>query len=314
MFEEKFMSSLLEKIRRHNGKRVLLQVPEGLKTSVQALLDFLGKNDVDVLLSVDPCFGACDLRSREAEELGCDLIVHIGHSDFGVKSRVPVIYEHYEMPMKALHILGAHEDKLKGFKRIGVVTTIQFVHELDDAKYFLEKNGFEPVIGKSSHGIPGQILGCDHTAALSIEDQVDCFLYIGSGSFHPLGLQEKTGKPVMFIDVEKGNITSFLRERERLEIMRGMRIQKARDLQNFGIIVSTKPGQMKVGKAEAIKEKLKFIGKNVYILVADQITPEKLMGLKIDVLVNTACPRIREDASLFRKVVLNPEDVDLLEQ
>ncbi len=312
MFDPKNKKEIMEKIKEKNGKRIFLQVPEGLKMGVQELIDFLTENGMDVFLSVDPCFGACDLRNREAEALECDLIVHIGHSDFGVESKIPVIYYEYDIDIDPVPLLEHHMESFGGYRKIGLVTTIQFVSSLDKVKEFLENKNFEVVIGKSSKGIEGQILGCDHSAGLSIHDNVDCFLFVGSGRFHPLGLQEKTEKPVFFLDVEKNQLTNFSRERERMETLRTMKIQKAEELDNFGIIVSTKPGQMKIGMVDEIKKKLRGMGKNVYVLVADQITPEKLMGLKIDVLVNTACPRIREDYDLFRKPILNPEDVERL--
>ncbi len=91
-----------------------------------------------------------------------------------------------------------------------------------------------------------------------------------------------------------------------------MRIEKAKDLRNFGVVISTKPGQKNLKSAESVKKRLKSLGKCAYTLVADQLTPEKLIGLKIDVLVNTACPRIKEDFEQFGKVILNPQDVELL--
>jgi 2-(3-amino-3-carboxypropyl)histidine synthase len=147
-----------------------------------------------------------------------------------------------------------------------------------------------------------------------VEDKVDCFLFIGSGRFHPLGLQENVSKPVFFLDLEKKNLTNFFREKGRMETLRIMRTQKAKDLKNFGIVVSTKPGQTNLGTAERVRDKLRSKGKNAYVLVADQLTPEKLIGLKIDVIVNTACPRMREDFEQFGKVILDPKDIDLLEQ
>ncbi len=310
MFERERMESVLGKIRETGGKRVFLQVPEGLKTGVQELVDFLEVSGLEVFLSVEPFFGSFDLRINEAGRLECDLILHVGHSDFGVKSGIPVIYENYEIEIDPIPLLEFHLKKLEGYKKIGLVTTIQFISVLKKVKEFLEKAGFEVKTGKSQKGVEGQILGCDHSAGLSVESGVDCFLFVGSGRFHPLGLQERTDRPVFFLDVEKNNLTNFSREKSRLEILRGMRIEKARGLERFAIIISTKPGQMKIRQAEEIKNKLKKIGKKVYVLVADQLTPEKLMGLKIDVIVNTACPRIRDDQEAFRKIILNPEDVD----
>ncbi|MBU0530634.1 MAG: diphthamide synthesis protein, partial [Nanoarchaeota archaeon] len=74
--------------------------------------------------------------------------------------------------------------------------------------------------------------------------------------------------------------------------------------------LTTKPGQMILTKAEEIKKKLEEKGKRAYILVMNQITPEKILGIDVDVLINCACPRMDEDFALFKKPILNPEDVD----
>ena len=42
------------------------------------------------------------------------------------------------------------------------------------------------------------------------------------------------------------------------------------------------------------------------------IIPEKLLGLNLDILVNCACPRMNEDFKLFKKPILNPEDIESL--
>ncbi|NIO21546.1 MAG: diphthamide biosynthesis enzyme Dph2 [Candidatus Aenigmarchaeota archaeon] len=313
MFDQKRKERLMEKLKKARGKKVFLQVPGGLKMGALDLMDFLEKNKIEVLLSLEPCFGACDLRDKEAKSLGCDLLLHIGHSDFGLKTKIPVIYEEYEIPCDPIPLLEWHFKKLD-YERISLVTTIQFVNCLGDVKKFLEKNGKQVYIGSSGKLRNGQVLGCDFSSAKSLENKVDCFLFIGSGRFHPLGLQEIVSKPVLFLDLEKKNFTNFLREKERLETLRIMRVQKARGLMNFGIVVSTKPGQVNLKTTESIKERLEAKGKNAYILVADQLTPEKLIGLKIDVLVNTACPRMKEDFEQFGKVILDPRDIDILEQ
>jgi 2-(3-amino-3-carboxypropyl)histidine synthase len=73
-----------------------------------------------------------------------------------------------------------------------------------------------------------------------------------------------------------------------------------------------KKGQFNMKMAEKIKKQLEKKGKKAYIITADQITPEKILGLKIDCIVNTACPRISEDFEIFKKIILNPEDIDKL--
>ena len=70
-------------------------------------------------------------------------------------------------------------------KKIGVVTTIQHLHKLDEVMMQLK----EAVKG-------GQVLGCNAEAAEKISDKVDAFLFIGTGEFHPIAVALKTGKPV----------------------------------------------------------------------------------------------------------------------
>src|SRR3989344_1588884 len=102
-------------------------------------------------------------------------------------------------------------DKLP--KKIGIVTTAQF---LDKSKYiikYLEKNQKEVFIDKDKQKNKGQILGCDVSAAIKIQDKVDAFLYIGSGRFHPIGVALKTNKDVFCFNPTT-NIFSKLYEKE----------------------------------------------------------------------------------------------------
>ncbi len=304
MFDQNRNSDILRMIEKKGANRILIQVPEGLKSSVGNLIDFLEKKGLDVMLSVEPCFGSCDLRDKEAEMLGCDLLLHIGHKDLGPRTKIPVVYYEYFMDFDFIPLLRKVLKKLE-FRKICLVTTIQFVKNLDPVKKFLEKNGFKVYLGKD-------ILGCDISNAKKFENLVEAYLFIGSGRFHPLGLQEKTDNTVLFLDIEKRVLEDLSKGKRKLGIKKEMRIQKARDSKNFGVIISTKKGQLHLETAEKIKKILEKRGKNAYMLISDRITPEKLLGLKIDVLVNTACPRIRDDSKQFGKVILEPEDVELL--
>src|SRR3989344_8175384 len=85
-------------------------------------------------------------------------------------------------------------DKLP--KNIGIITTVQHVHKINELIEFLKKNNKNPIINKNKQKYPGQILGCDVSNAELIKDKVDCFLYIGSGNFHPIEAALKTDKKV----------------------------------------------------------------------------------------------------------------------
>ncbi|MFZ3077246.1 MAG: diphthamide biosynthesis enzyme Dph2 [Candidatus Aenigmatarchaeota archaeon] len=294
--------------------KILLQVPEGLKSSVLRITREFEKAGNEVLISCEPCYGACDLRDSEAKRLGCEKIIHYGHSKF-VDSEIPV--EYVEIKSEEKIILPNSELKnLEQFKKIGLVSTLQFVDSLPQIKKQLEKTGKEVFIGKSDNKnlYAGQILGCNTGAAIVVEKKVDCFLYIGSGKFHPLGVALASKKHVFVFDTEKNRIEKI--ETEKFLKQKLATIELARDAKTFGILVSTKPGQTNLKAAEELKKRIEKSGRSAHILVMDEIKPDKVDYLGgensgIDAFINTACPRIGiEDRILFKKPILNLDETE----
>lgn len=286
-------------------KKILLQVPEGLKGKVLSIAKELEKQGNEVLISCEPCYGACDLRDSEAKRLGCEKIIHYGHSKF-VESEIPVEYE--EMKYKK-NIQLKEIGKLENFKKIGLISAVQFVDSLPQIKKQLEEAGKEVLIGKPDNKnlYDGQILGCNISAAKSIEKKIDCFLFLGTGRFHPIGVAVNSKKPVFIFDVEKNKIEEA--EKERFLKQKIATIELARDAKVFGILISTKPGQMNLKAAEQIKKRIEKAEKTGYVLVLDEVKPEKLEGLQLEAYINTACPRIAiEDRTLFKKPILNLDE------
>jgi len=301
---------LVREIRGRKANKALLQLPEGLKMQALEIAKALEPSGAEILLSVETCYGACDILDREARSLGCDLIIHVGHSEMLGKTQVPVIYEEYRMAFDPVPLLEKNLKALEPFSKICLLTSLQFLDSLEPARKFLESCGKRVLTGKPKIArYPGQILGCDHSAAKSVEAQCDCFLFLGSGKFHPLGVAQNVEKPVLFLDYENGKLESLEKERFRLMRIRAAQIEKAKEAKKFGIMVSTKQGQGSLAVAEKAKQELEKKGKSAWILTAGEFTPEKILGLKLDCLVDCACPRMAEDTSLFKKPILRPEDV-----
>jgi 2-(3-amino-3-carboxypropyl)histidine synthase len=277
----------------------ILQVPDGMKRKALKIADDLG----DVLIDCESCFGACDLAIQEANVLGCDKIVHYGHSKV-IDTDIPVEYVELREDYDPVPVLKKHTIKEK---KIGLVSTLQFLDSLEKARKYLEEKGKTVKIGKGRFN-HGQILGCDVSAAKAIEKDVESFLCIGSGHFHPLGLAMQTEKPVFFLDVEKSEVSIV--DKKKFLKQKYAAIALAKDAKTFGILVSVKPGQLNLKLAKEIKKKLEEKGKKAYILVFNEIKPEKLIGLDLDCYVNTACPRIAIDNRTdFKKPVLNPDEI-----
>ena len=222
------IKEIVEKIKRLGAKRIFLQVPEGLKLKVLSFAEELEKRGFEVFISIETCYGACDLRDYEAKKLNCDLILHFGHSKMDL---IPVIWEEYRIDFNPKNLLERNLTKLKKYKKIGLVTTVQFISSLEKAKKFLEARGLKIFIGrpKGKCIYPGQVLGCDYSSAKSIENKVNCFLFLGSGLFHPLGLVLKVKKPVLFLDFEKGELIDLLEQKEKRKRIKFAQIEKAKE-------------------------------------------------------------------------------------
>jgi 2-(3-amino-3-carboxypropyl)histidine synthase len=304
MFSEKDTKRIISDLKKRKARRILVQVPEGLKTRVQEFATKLEEAGFQAIVSVDPCYGACDLRDYEAKQLGCDLLLHVGHSDFGLKTRVPAVYEEYRMDFDPIPLLRKNLPDLRKYGKICLATTVQFLDSLNKAKKFLESR-------KKKIYVPGtgQVLGCNTSAVEGYDRIVDCFLFLGSGTFHPLGIAAEVRKPVLMLNFETGDLINLETEKAMLLRIRAANVEKAKDCTNFGILVSTKPGQMSVKAAMDVKKKLDKAGRKSWILAANELTHEKIMGMKLDCLVNTACPRLSEDVKLFRKPIIYPEEV-----
>jgi 2-(3-amino-3-carboxypropyl)histidine synthase len=304
---------LIREMRNRKANKALLTLPEGLKMQAQEIAQALEKSGAEILLSMETCYGACDILDREAKSLGCDLIIHVGHSEMLGKTQVPVIYEEYRIAFDPTPLLEKNLSQLEPYRKICLLTTLQFLDSLEPAKRFLESQGKRVLIGKPKVAkYPGQVLGCDYSAAKACEKEADCFLFLGSGKFHPLGVVQNVEKPVLFLDFETRKLENLEKEKFRLMKIRAAQLEKAKEARNFGILVSTKQGQGSLSLAEKAKKDLEAKGKSAWILIAREFSPEKMLGLKLDCLVDCACPRMAEDSSLFKKPIIRPEDVGKL--
>lgn len=299
------MDEVTRKLKLLKAKKIFVQFGEGLKPRIQDIANRLEREGFEVILCLQQCFGACDIRDHEAKLLGCDIILHIGHEDYGVKSSLPVVFWEYFIDTNPIPILEKELDKLKDYKKIGLVTSIQFVKTIPVVKKFLEENGKKVFVHKSLQ-YDGQILGCRLDAAKAIEDKVDCFLCISAGQFYGLGLVMKTNKPMLNLDLERGEINSLDILKRRIQKTIAWNKAQLKDAKKIGVLVSWKLGQFK--QPFELKKRLEKEGKEVYILAMDEIAPEKIEGLKLDFLINCGCPRIGvDDLEKYKLPILNIE-------
>ncbi len=304
-FEEE---KLKEEIEKRGAKRVLIQLPEGLKPEGPRLASLVEKAGALAIVSADPCYGACDLAIQEAESLGAELIVHFGHSKMAfIHERVPVVYIEAKTEASLRAAVEKAVPLLESWRRIGLVTTVQHVDMLGEARETLLKAGKSVTVGAAGRLVyPGQVTGCDYSNANAVKNDVDAFLFIGGGRFHAIGVALATLKPTVVADPYERRAFPVDSEAQKIVKQRAASIQQAKKSECFGIIIGLKSGQKRQEKALQVRDKLEKAGKKTTLLALRELTPEALMEFPtLNAFINTACPRISlDDASKFQKPVL----------
>jgi len=306
-------NKVLKYIRRGKYHRVLLQFPEGLKPQGFKLARDIEKEaGVEVILSADPCFGACDVAVEARDLLKADAIVHYGHSPMVGRNFKNVFYvearatEDVDEPVKkALELLDQE-------KSIGLATTIQHLDQLERAAKIVRDYGKEPYIGEAGGQATyaGQVLGCDYSTVRSIDDDVDAYIFIGGGDFHAIGIQLATGKRTIVADPYLKQARDITSAAKVMLKKRWAAITKFQDAKRVGVVIGLKTGQKNIVSAENLRKLLENIGKESVLLSARECIPENLESfVDIEAFVITACPRLAiDDQERFRKPILNLEE------
>jgi 2-(3-amino-3-carboxypropyl)histidine synthase len=313
------LGNVIRIARKRKYRTIGLQLPDGMKRAAFEIAVFLsGRTGASVIISGDPCYGACDL-ALDLEELGVDALVHFGHTGFGKAKRNAPLDVFYvecsidaELPRKMYDELKNH---LNAGETVGLVATAQYTNQLGRLKKMLDGDGFGAIIGTPDRkcALPGQILGCDTSASENVKERADKFVYIGSGGFHPAGVAVSTGKSVLICDIEKREVREIGGERDRLLRKRWALVQKCMDAKTFGIVLSTKSGQRRIALANRLLRLSKKCGKTAFIIALREFTPEALLAFGADAYVSTACPRLAiDDSARFYKPVLTPPEMEIV--
>jgi len=294
-------SELICTLKASGATRIALQFPEGLKRDAVRVATDLRDAGFFVIISGDPCYGACDLATGLLQM--ADMVVHFGHSPLDNTPRI--IYDPYRMDFDT-EVLGLVIPHLIS-NDIGLVTTVQHTHMVPAVTKYLASRGItcHSMDGGVRAPNPGQVLGCSYGAARSCNKKE--ILFVGTGQFHPLGVQLATGARVLALDpycqtIEVISAERFLRRRFAL-------IEVAKKAENFGIILTLKSGQ----KRQQLAERLAMLRKDAFIVALREVSPDELLNLGFSCYVNTACPRLAyDDQQRFPVPVISPQEFEIV--
>ncbi len=320
--------TIIDFLKNNSVSRVLVQAPNGLKHLIPCIIEeTIKRYSVEFIVSGSSTYCGCDIALDEARLFNVDAIIHIGHTEY------PFLYRKPEKPIlyipayyKWIPRQGFIEKLVKifkehGFKRIGLLASIQHVNVLEELVNRLKEYGLSAVIGRPKYEnmYLGQVIGCEYSAAQSVKDLVDVYVVLAGGKFHALGLALTSNKPVLGVDPYSERIWNATEEARKYLAKRYYILSKLRysGFKNVGIIVGVKPGQYRPWLIKLLVKYSEEMGVEYYLISIDELIVDRLIAvdnaLKLDLYVVTSCPRIPiDDLNDFYKPVLTPGEYMML--
>ncbi len=305
-------------IKEKNYKRILIQIPNGLKIYVPYIYRELRKrveDNVEIVFSGDSAWGSCMLIDQEAKNKDYDLLVHIGHIEYpyyrsSFNTLYIPAYSLLDVDQKtieyAIEILKRYDAK-----KIGIFSTIQHVRLLPKIEEVLSRYFDIVFSGKGS-----VVLGCDYSAPYSIIHKVDAFVIISGGVYHGLGLGlHDIVKPVIKIDPYERRAVDLTQEIYKIRQIRYYKIIQAQDAKHW-IIIDGVRGQSREWFRKYLEKLIRDRGGEYITYISENITREFLLNIDtewVDAYVILACPRIPiDDLADFHKPVLTPAEARMI--
>jgi len=216
-------------IRKRGARRVLLQLPEGLKRRARDLCERIERSSGAVAyLQGESTYGACD-PGHGFESLKMDAVVHFGHAPIpelctgeGGRGRallerpaIPYYFIELHLPGNQRELAEAIHAVLREINPAGcevvLAAPVQYVDRLRDLGNILKERNITAYISDGDTRIahPGQVLGCNFSTVRNSLEEIDRYreaskktpiVFVGTGNFHPLGIALTTGEPVIAAD------------------------------------------------------------------------------------------------------------------
>lgn len=210
----------------------------------------------------------------------------------------------------------------KGYTKIGLYASVQFVGKLETVESQLNELGVTSVTSRPDRThVKGQLLGCDnYHNSLNLDKDIQVYLYVGDGRFHPLALvyaQKDSNEMKEIICNDPINKRMVLMGIEDIcTILKKYRgsLVKFFTAKMVGVLITIKPGQEQFKPALLLEKK--YLDKRFYYFIDNVISFDQLENFNfIDVWVNTACPRVGfDDQEKFVRGVINLNDALSVEE
>jgi len=304
----------LIRIKSSKAKNIALQLPEGLLIYASTIADIMkrfgGCDSVSIM--GDVTYGACCVDDLGAEALGCDLLVHYGHSCLvPIKHTVvECLYVFVEIRVDVEHFVGCVNETLEEGTAVDIMGTVQFRSAVSAAAKMLNERGFPCKVPQAKPLSPGEVLGC---TAPTLADN-STILFLSDGRFHlEAAMIANPNLRALRYDPYSKTLTREGYDVVKMKSLRQDAIHKARSAKLFGVILGTLGRQGNPSMLLTIRRKLRERGLKSFIILFSEIFPAKLQQMEdVDAWVQVACPRLSVDwGHFFTKPLLNTYELEV---
>lgn len=292
----------LWQIHKSQAKRVALQFPEGLllfSLTLSSIIEEFGK--VETVIMSDVAYGACCVDDLQAERLGCDYMIHYGHSclvPINV-TRMRTLYVFVEIEIDARPLINIMKENFPADSGLAFVGTIQFNGAICKARRELQSHFRKILVPQAKPLSAGEILGC---TAPRLPNEISAIVYVGDGRFHLEAIMIANPHiPAYKYDPYTKLCTKEEYDHAAMKQDRMKSITRAQTAQHFGVILGAIGRQGNPAIVSDIVKQLQARGLAYTLVVMDEEIMESRLEKYTDVeaWVQVACPRLSIDWAIL---------------
>jgi len=298
----------LWQIEEHNATRVALQFPEGLLIFSMTIADIISRfAGVECVILGDVTYGACCVDDFSSKALGCDFLVHYGHSCLVpiTITQVKTMYVFVHISIDVAHLVESIKHNFSPDLRFVLSGTIQFSRALQSARQPLQDYFADLLIPQTKPLSPGEVLGCTSPRF----ENKDVLVFVADGRFHleSIMIHNPDVTAYKYNPYDK-KITKEVYQHDAMKSLRKSAIDSTRGTRKWGIILGTLGRQGNPKIFQRLTKMMKQRGIEYTKILLSEIFPSKLALFQdVDVFVQVGCPRLSIDwGHEFPKPVLNP--------
>jgi len=262
----------------------------------------------------DVTYGACCIDDLSARALGCDLLVHYGHSCLVPvdSASIAVLYVFVEIGIDVEHFVQTVRANVPHESRLALLGTVQFLKAMHAARPQLAETFAAVGVPQAKPLSAGETLGC--TAPRLAAGEADLIVFLADGRFHPeAAMIHNPHVPLLRYDPYARLLTREEYDHTRMLALRHDAVCAAREAKRFGLVLGTLGRQGNPAILEHLIALLSALHIEHVVVLLSELFPAKLSLFRgVDAWVQVACPRLSIDwGHGFAAPVLTPYEAEV---